>query len=130
MSIQLYKPPDTRSDHQTEIDTDYQNTSHQHQGTSHQAQAGTRTAEYQNTKCQNRITVLQKSTSLKLIQAHCEVMNCSNGSTVSLKTFLSKNSFQLHEKTLERKRVQRQSILTWAVWHFATSLTTWTTTST
>jgi hypothetical protein len=130
MSIQLYKPPGTRSDHQTEIDTDYQNTSHQHQGTSHQAQAGTRTAEYQNTKCRNRITVLQKSTSLKLIQAHCEVMNCSNGSTVSLKTFLSKNSFQLHEKTLERKRVQRQSILTWAVWHFATSLTTWTTTST
>jgi hypothetical protein len=30
MSIQLYKSPGTRSDHQTEIDTNYQNTSHQH----------------------------------------------------------------------------------------------------
>jgi hypothetical protein len=56
-------------------------------------------------------------------------MNCSKGLAASLKIFLSKNSFQLHEKTLEKKRVQRQSILTWAVWHFATSLTTWTTTS-
>jgi hypothetical protein len=57
-------------------------------------------------------------------------MNCSKGSTASLKTFLSKNSFQLLEKILERKSVQRQSILIWAVWHFTTSLTTWTTTST
>jgi phosphoketolase len=46
--------------------------------------------ENQNTKCRNKITVLQKLTSLKLIRTHCEVMNCSKCSTASLKTFLSK----------------------------------------